>query len=336
MNNPVRVGIAGCGKIARVGHVPGIQSTDAGQIVALCDVDVKQAERLRNELVSDANIYESLDVMLASNIDALCICTPNNFHYPMTLAALKAGMHVLCEKPMAAGLPEASEMISAAQKADRILHINQSLRYNPMYVTLAELIQQGEIGEILHLRCIRGTSNTPNRAWSPGADWFVSSEAEGGLVFDIGVHMADLLQWYGGKVRDIRAYVDTRLPDIDVPDNVNALMRFHNGAVGVLELSWTLPTGANLLEVYGTNGRIRCGFTEQPIELTRIPNDNEEPPVSYPAPKEGVKDSYQAFIDAVLGRTESPTPGELGRDAVALCDAIQRAGDSGTTAEVEY
>ncbi len=322
-SDKVRIGIAGCGKIAQVGHVPGIQASDVGCVTALCDKDIERAEALRDEQAPDADVFDSLEEMLNSGIDAICVCTPNNLHYPMTMKALEAGVHVLCDKPIAAKLSEASEMVEASKKTGKVLHINQSLRYHPMFRTIAELIKEGAIGDLIHLRCIRGGSQTPDRGWSKGASWFVSKEAQGGLTLDIGVHMADLLTWYAGEAEQVSAYSHTRLPDIDVEDNVNAMIQFKNKTVGMLELSWTLPTGAGFLEIYGTEGCIRNGFSEEPIELITV-SDGEKT-TSYPELNEEGKDSYQAFIDAVLKRAPSPTPGELGRDALALCVAIKES-----------
>ncbi len=172
----VRVGIAGCGKIARTGHVPGIQSSDAGTVSALCDTDINRAKALRDDQAPGAEVFSSLDDMLQAEIDAVCICTPNNLHYPMTMKALEAGLHVLCDKPIAAELPEATRMVEAAKDAGKTLHINQSLRYHPMFVTIAQLINEGAIGELIHLRCIRGAPQTPDRGWSKGASKELKSD----------------------------------------------------------------------------------------------------------------------------------------------------------------
>ena len=335
MAKQVRVGIIGCGKIARVGHVPKLQEARGGKVVALCDPVKERAEELRDALAPDAEVFTDCSEMLKADIDAVSICTPNNLHCPMTLAALKAGKHVLCEKPIAGTLAEATRMISAAEKAGKVLHINQSLRYHALYVTLADLVHKGKIGDPIHLRCIRAGAASPDKGWSPGASWFVSSESQGGLILDIAVHMADLLKWLAGDVEEVGAMVDTRTPGIDVPDNVSALMRFKNGAVGVIELSWTFPIGANLLEIYGARGRIRTGFGDEPIELTQIPANGGKPRVSFPKLKARVKNSYQAFVDAAQGKAPSDTPGELGREALALCDAIAKSAKSGRLAEVK-
>jgi len=332
MAGQIRIGVVGCGKIAKVTHVPRFNAVRGAEVVALCDSDAKRMKALQTEHAPDAELFTDFGKLLRSGLDAVSICTPNDLHRPMTVAALRAGLHVLCEKPMAGTLADANRMIAAAEKAGKVLHINQSLRYHPLYVTVADLVHKGRIGRPIHVRCIRAGGRRPDKGWSPGARWFVSKEHQGGLVLDIGIHMADLLKWIGGDIVQVAALVDTRTRGIDVPDNVSALFRFADGGTGVLELSWTLPAGGGLLEIYGAEGRIRMGFSEQPIELTRT--GGKTPRTTFPRLKAGVRNSFQCFIDAVKGRAPSPTPGELGRDALALCDAMVKSGERRTFVKV--
>jgi predicted dehydrogenase len=333
MPKQLRVGIIGCGKIADVTHVPGYLSTKGVKIVSLLDIVGAKAKSLRDKFKLDADCYTKFDRFMESGLDAVSICTPNYLHYPQTMATLKAGLHVLCEKPMAATLPETTRMIAAAKKAGKVLQINQTLRYLDLYVTIADLVAKGTIGKPIHVRCIRAGGSTPDKGWSPGAKWFVQKKAQGGLILDIGVHMADLMKWVAGDITDVAAYVDTRTRTIDVPDNVSALMRFANGATGVLELSWTMPCGQGLFEVYGTKGTLRQGFSpDADIEIIR-PNSKR---IARPKLKKNVKNSHQMFAAAIRGKSPSPTPGELGRDAIALCDAIAKSGASGRFVKVKH
>ena len=327
MPKTLRIGIIGCGKIAHVDHVPGYKTVKGARIVSLLDVKKGQINKLRQAHDLDADGFTDPKRFLASGLDAVTVCTPNNFHYPQTLAALKAGLHVLCEKPMAATPPETSRMIAAAKRARKVLQINQTLHYLPNYIKAAELVAQGKIGKPIHIRCLRAGGSTPDKGWSPGAKWFVSKASQGGIVLDIGVHMADLMKWIAGDITEIAAYVDTRLRTIDVPDNAAALMRFENGATGVLELSWTTPVGGGLLEVYGTKGTLRMGFTaDHPIELITPGLAGKPDKTTHPKLKAKARNSQQAFVDAIRGKAPSPTPGELGRNAIALCDAIVKSG----------
>jgi 1,5-anhydro-D-fructose reductase (1,5-anhydro-D-mannitol-forming) len=281
-----------------------------------------------------ARMYTDWDEFAASGLDAVVVCTPNHLHVPQTVTALKAGFHVLCEKPMAASTADATKAVDASRKAGKILQINQTFRYWPMCQVMAQAIADGAIGRPIHVRSFRCLAATPDKGWSPGARWFVSKAAQGGLVLDLGVHMTDLMQWLVGPVTDVAAKVDTLTEGIDVPDNVTALMRFENGASGVLTMSWTMPCGGNVFEIFGTEGTLRTRFEgERPIEISRPGARGEK--VTYPKVPKKAKNSQQAFIDAILGIAPSPTPGELGRSAVALCEAIVQSGESGKFVKVK-
>ncbi len=328
MATTLSVGIIGCGKIAHADHVPNLLNVKGVSIDALHDVSPKQMNLLNNAFDLNATCYKTLDALLSASLDAVVICTPNSFHYPQTMSALKAGLHVLCDKPMAATTAECTRMIAAARKADKILHINQTLHYWPVFIALPKLVAAGKIGKVQHIRCLRFHSTSPDVGWSPGAKWFVSSAYDGGIVLDIGVHMADVMKWIGGPVTEVFAITDTRAPKIDVADNARALMRFENGATGVLELSWTAASNSGLLEVYGEKGTLRMGFApDGQIELIKQTCRSPEPSISHPKPPKSSPTSQQAFVDAVHGKAPSRTPGELGREAVALCEAILKSGE---------
>ncbi len=336
MADTVRIGLVGCGKIAEADHIPGYLGTGTCTITALCDIRPERMEavkRLFPALQDAACFTDSAQLFASGLVDAVTVCTPNDCHAPQTLAACAAGLHVLCEKPMAASLADATAMVEAARRAAVVLQINQTLRYNAQYQTFADLARSGAIGEPFHVRCIRGGNGTPNVGWSPGADWFVQKAHNGGLLLDIGIHMADAMRMVMGDADTVAGLVDTRLTHIDVPDNVSALYRYRNGGTGVLELSWTMPGGAGYLEAYGTAGRLRMGFTAQPIELWQEGKGDQ--PVSFPElqPRDN---SQTVFGAAILGRGRSLTPGEYGRRALALCLAVEASSRIGTFVKVEH
>ena len=195
MADVLKVGIAGCGKIAHEDHVPGWLGVKGAKITALCDVIPAQMETLSAKFgLGGAARFTDPAAMFRSGVDAVVVCTPNRLHRPMVLDALSAGLHVLCEKPMAATTPETTRMIAAARKAGRILQINHTLHYYPPYAAFAMLVQRGVIGKPVHLRCLRACGTTPDVGWSPGATWFVQKAWEGGIVLDIGVHMGEMMR----------------------------------------------------------------------------------------------------------------------------------------------
>ena len=335
MADEIRVGIVGCGMIAEKNHIPGYLGVDGCRITAICDVDpakMQSKQAMFPELSAAACFERTQDLLASGLVDAVSICTPNDCHHPQTVDACRAGLHVLCEKPMAASLEDATEMIEAARTAGVVLQINQSLRYNATYRTVVDIAGSGAIGEPFHVRCIRAGNGTPNHGWSPGADWFVQKAHNGGLLLDIGIHMADLMRMIMGDAETVAGLVDTRLPDIDVPDNVRALYRYSNGGTGTLELSWTLPGGAGFLEVYGTTGRIRMGFGEEPVRVWVEGDDRGE----YTPEIKPIANSQTVFARAILGKGPSWTPGEYGRRALALCLAAEESSRSGAFVRVPH
>jgi len=324
MKKVIKIGIIGCGKITDFAHGPRYSAIEGAKITALCDINPARMKMQQRKSAPDAELFTDYRKLLKADLDAVSICTPNDLHCTMTLAALRAGLHVMCEKPLAGTLADADRMVAAARRAGRILQVDQTLRYEPSFVTLANLVAEGQIGKPIHARCIRSFGATPDIAWSPGAKWFVQRKHQGGIVLDIGVHMADVLKWIMGDVVEVAATTRTLTRGIDVTDTAAALFRCKNGGTAVLELSWATPAPGSLIEVYGTAGKVRMGFTREPIELTRIGRKGAE--VSYPEVKKGIPDSFDCFIKAIRNGTKSPTPGELGRDAVAICLAIEEAG----------
>jgi predicted dehydrogenase len=324
----IRFGLVGCGKIASCNHAPEVAALGSrrAEIVALYDrVKGKARTFAEQQRLPHARVCDSYAALLASDIDAVIIATPNSFHCPQTLEALRAGKHVLVEKPMAGTVAEADRMINLALRKRLVLQVNQSLRFAPLYVEIARRVAAGAIGKPMHARCLRASANSPDVAWSPGATWFVQKRYEGSLVGDIAVHMADFLQCAFGPVRRVHAI--TRNWTHEVEDNVTALFDFENGATGVLQLSWTFPQGDGALELYGNQGKL-CTNKEGFLITYK---DSAKPPlqVRHDACKP-LPDSHAAFVRRLAAG--APDAWVAGREALALCEAIRVANRTGAAA----
>jgi len=332
----IKVGIVGCGKIAEVSHLPRFLEIADVQVTALCDRNSDNLHKLHEKLVPSAGTFEDFeDFINSADIDAVSVCTPNNLHLPMVLKALDRGLHVMCEKPLAGTYEDCCTMTKAAGKAGKVLHVNQTTRYDCTYTTVANLVQEGKIGDPLHIWATRTSGSTPDKGWSKGAGWFVSKESQGGIILDIAVHMVEIFSRIMGPVREVCSMTDTRTPGIDVVDSVNALLRFTNGSTGVFQLSWCLPAGSGLMEIHGSKGRIRIGFDgDKPIELTSMREGNPE--LSYPELCQPGLNSFESFIKAIRDGASTPSSGDMGRDLVGICEAISKAGETGNTVELNY
>ena len=321
----LRFGLVGCGKIATCNHAPEMAKLRKGkaEIVALYDIKKGRAEAFAEATGLPAAICcKSYRELLAADIDAVIIATPNVFHAPQTLEALKAGKHVLVEKPMAGTVAEADAMINLAARKGLVLQVNQSLRFIPLYVEIQKRVAAGAIGNPLHVRCLRASANSPDVGWSPGATWFVQKRFEGSLVGDIAVHMADFLQGLFGPVKQIQAITRTRVHEVE--DNVVALFDFANGATGVLELSWTFPKGAGALDIYGDKAML-CTNSEG--FLITYKDAKKKPLQVKNADLKAIPDSHATFVKRIASGDKLAW--QAGREALALCEAIRLANKAG-------
>ena len=321
-----KVGVVGCGKIALANHLPEMLTVAKNaEVTALYDTVREKAEALAEKFNLQATICSSLDALLKSGVDAVIIATPNLYHYKQTLKCLQAGKHVLVEKPMASSVEEAEEMIALAEEKGLVLQVNQSLRYSAPHKKFADLIAAGEIGVPFHANCRRTSVTSPDKGWSPGATWFVQKKYKGSLVTDIAVHMADFLYWCLGPVDNVMA--QTLNLDHEVPDNVNALIRFKTGATATLELSWTFPCNLeDRFEVFGPEGAI--AMTNEGIVIHKK-NRKQPRLIKYSAIK-AIPNSHKVFIDSIAkGGNRNWL---YGRNALALCMAIIESNKTQTAA----
>jgi len=324
--SPLKIGFIGVGKICKVNHIPAFKELSSEvDLIALYDDSQDAAKAVRQEFLPEAQVYSSLESFLTSGLDAVVISTPNHVHYPLTMACLKAGLHVLVEKPMAGSLAEDDEMIGLAKEKNRILQVNQSLRFHPLYLFLRQQIDEGKIGKPLHIRCIRTSAQSPDQAWSQGARWFLSKEARGGVIMDIAVHMADLMTWYFGDVSSLSAVHKIKGTHCEVPDHLSALFDFKNGATGVLELGWHFPRNVNLLEIYGDKGTLRLGVKQGEVEFA----EGTEDFVSLNPPDSSSPNAQASFVRAIRDPHHAVAPPSVGRNALALCCALEEAGETG-------
>ena len=321
MAEKVRFGFLGMGKIAMSNHIPALKAlADQVEITAAYDPVPGKVQAQSAIAGISPKVCASEDELLASDIDAVIIATPNVFHYPQTIAALKAGKHVLVEKPMSFTTAQADEMIDLSLEKGLVLQVNQSRRYNSLLHVIKKEIENGLIGDILHFRSQRTMTASPEKAWSPGAYWFIDPAYEGTLVGDIAVHMSDAMDWFCGRTASLSAV--TRKRNRKVEDEVFAMFNYENGAIGTMELSWNFPTGFRSDEIYGTKGALRL---VNDLAFEFIPAGSTVPAKIFVAPPAGtVANSHQCFLEAIA--TGSKTAWEFGRNAIALVEAIRLAG----------
>jgi predicted dehydrogenase len=257
MNRALKFGIVGCG---RIGNRHALHIDKNGSLEAVCDVDFYKAESLAKEY--SARAYSSIDQLLDSEkeLDLVAICTPNGLHAEHSIKALKAGFHVLCEKPMAISVYDCGEMIKVAESANRRLMIVKQNRFNPPVAAIKELIDSGKLGRIfsIQLSCF----------WNRNSDyykdsWKGSADMDGGTLYTQFSHFIDLLYWMIGDVKKVNAYGGNynHKGVAEFDDNGVVVLEFYNGVLGTI--NYTVNSHDRNMEgsltIFGEKGTVKIG-----------------------------------------------------------------------------
>ena len=262
----IKVGIIGCGKIAQVRHIPEYAANPDAEVYGFYDINLARAEELAKQYGGKA--YASYEELLADpEIAAVSVCAANHVHAEITIAALKAGKHVLCEKPMAVTLEECEAMVAAAKESGKYLMIGQNQRLAKAHAKAKELIEQGAIGKVLTFRTIFGHGGPETWSIDPGSNvWFFDkTKAAMGAMADLGIHKTDMIQYVlGTKIARTQAVLSTLDKKdatgslIGVDDNAICIYQMENGVIGTMTASWTYYAAEdNTTVIYGTKGELR-------------------------------------------------------------------------------
>lgn len=251
----IKIGIIGCGFIANGKHLPSLARFKDVEVVAFCDIVLEKATASAKKFgTSDALICEDYrDVLKRDDIDAIHVCTPNSSHSEISVAALKAGKHVMCEKPMAKTAAMAKEMLDAANETGKLLTIGYQNRFREDSLLLKSLCDQGELGDIY-----MGKAFATRRRGVPTWGVFMDKEKQGGgPLIDLGTHALDMTMWMMqnyepdtvlGSTFDMIGKMGSPANSMgpwdpakyEVEDSAFGLVRFKNGATIFLEASWAL------------------------------------------------------------------------------------------------
>ncbi|MHC5034915.1 MAG: Gfo/Idh/MocA family protein, partial [Planctomycetota bacterium] len=210
----IRIGIVGTGSMANT-HARELGKIKGCRLVAACDVIRERAEAFA-KTYGIPEVYDDADEMLASApLDAISNVTPDAFHAPISLAAIAKGKHVLCEKPLAVTFPDARKMAQAAKRKGVINMVNLSYRNSPAIHKARELVQNGDIGRVIHFEASYLQSWLSSKCW---VDWRADatwlwrlSRKHGsmGVLGDIGVHVVDFASYGAGDIRQVRCRLKT-------------------------------------------------------------------------------------------------------------------------------
>lgn len=345
MAETLKVGVIGVRGIANT-HFPGWIESPHTEIAAFADVDASVLAA-QGEKHGVARLYQSPEELIAcSDIDIIDICTPNMYHTPLAVAALNAGKHVICEKPLAPTPDDIRTMIDARDKSGKLLMTAQHFRFDGAAQALKAEINQGKLGDVYHAR-----SWMLRRSGAPTRPGFIQKKhAGGGPCIDIGVHILDLTLWMMGHPKPVTVTGVTqdklrRLPgafsnwggpipaDWDVEEFAAAFVRFDNGATLVLEVSWLLnhpkTHGEDMqMWLYGDKGGAHWPANTLLFTNNETQQHMDVQLQNKPGGEAHAKECM-AFAEAVVNGGGSPVPAEQSLDVISILDGLYRSAATG-------
>jgi Predicted dehydrogenases and related proteins len=316
---PIQAAIIGAGAIHGCHAEPIRQHPDA-RLLALVDTDIDKAQTLAQHY--GCRYYRGYREMLAdTDINVVHICTPHHTHQEMIVAALAAGKHVFCEKPIGINETELTQIQAALAQADTQLAVCYQNRLNPTSQRIYQLIQQQTLGRMLSIKA--------HLTWSRQREYYASSPwrgrwaTEGGsLLINQAIHTLDLMQWFAGGVKRIKGLVESTLleADIETEDTAMATMELANGARGLFYATNCYTTDSPLfLEIHFENGFLQL----ERNTLWQVSNEQRLALVNDELPQGGAKrywgDSHrQAIGDFYAGLLDPTQPGGIGINDAAI------------------
>ena len=268
MKDVVRIGIIGAG-FARTTQIPGFKNCEGARGVVIASAHREHAEEVAREFDIENVADDWRGVIARDDVDLVSIVTPVVTHHEITMAALDAGKHVLCEKPMAMNAAEAREMTERAREKGVLALIDHELRFLPGRQRAAELIRRGDIGQPWHARCLfrSGQRADPNRPWN----WWSDVAQGGGALGAIGSHIVDAFRWLlDTELTEVLGQLSTHVPkrkdhsgvirEVTTDDEANLLLRFGGSSAPTGNASLSMVqagASAHLVEIFGSEGAVK-------------------------------------------------------------------------------
>ncbi|MCC7128983.1 MAG: Gfo/Idh/MocA family oxidoreductase [Anaerolineae bacterium] len=319
-------GVIGAGSIARKRHLPELLDNPHVKIAAICDANLSRAKEMTS-LYGGKAFSDYRDLIALKKLDAVIVCATNTTHAEMTIAALEAGKHVMCEKPMATTLADARAMIETAERCGKFLMIAHNQRLAPACVKAREILRSGKLGKVLTFQTVFGHPGCEYWAIDAGRTWFFNKQIAGlGVMGDLGIHKIDLVRWMledefceAAAMAGTLDKVDADGNQISVEDNALCLFKTRKGVIGTVTVSWTYQKEDNSTIFYCEKGVLRI-YAHPEYQLIVDYSDTEgeyhkvgEIPTNVKQVKSGIVD---LFVDSLMNNKPPEITGEDGYKAL--------------------
>ncbi len=321
MSRKLRAGVIGVGTFGSL-HARVYAELESVDLVAVADIQTERTQPFVSQY--GANAYTDYEELLEKeDLDMVSVCTSDELHIAPVLAAASAGKHILVEKPLAINVPDCDVMIQAAESAGVKLMVGQILRFDPRYYTARKAIADGQIGSPAHLFARR--NNPIGSAMRLGKHTSV--------LFFLGIHDIDFMNWcVDSKVERVYAESVSRvLQDMDMADSYLALIKYHDGTIASLEVSWILPQSFSgrldaQFEAVGTEGTLHVDGSGQAVTI-HLADGSTCPDTMYAPEMRGrftgiLRDEISHFVECVQQNKTPAVTGQDGKAAVEIACAI--------------
>jgi len=333
------VGIVGAGNINRIGHLnPGWKAVPGVHVAAVCDINPETARKLAADYGIPRVFIDYREMLEREELDIVDVCTPNRFHTPVVIAALRAGKHVLCEKPLAVSTAEVLAIREVLKGTDRLLMTAQHCRFSDSSAAIKAWVDTGALGEVYHARV-----NATRRNFLPTNPGFIDPKLSGGgPCMDIGVHALDTALWLMNFPKPVRVSGQAHTnfaKGFDIPggwgewdrtlfgveDFASGYVHFANGSTLVIEASWlqhqekeeiNATLQGRKASVRWPDGRFHTVVNRSLVDGHILPRPGMQKPYT---------EELLAFVDAIRNNKPSPVPIDETLVVIAILEAIMQS-----------
>ena len=337
----LKIGLLGTGIIIRNFHILTLINNPLAELVAVGNLHQDSLRKIADDFKIPKTYTDFAEMAADPDIDAVVNALPNYLHAPVTIQMLKAGKHVLCEKPMALSVKECEDMIDTAKKTGYKLMIAHMWRFDREIIWLRNVIMSGKLGKIFKAKSHEVLIYDIFGEDPSTKSWFVNkSLAGGGAMTDMGIHSFDTLRFVLGDIRPTKVFakIGTYFKDIEVEDTATLMLEFEGGIISLIEAGWYnlyADEKQGYTQIFGTKGYARAVPSELQIEIEgewsfvkpQIPQRNQQEDLS----------AFQAQMDHFLNciiKNKEPSPnGNDGLWAMKILEAAyhsDKIGDSVT------
>jgi len=322
------VAIIGAGLIGRK-RAAAISKTGIGSLRAVVDINKDAAKKLATEFGGEAE-SDWRKVVTRKDINIVIVSTINSVLAPISIAALESGKHVLCEKPFGRNIKEAENILKAASKKNLVIKTGFNHRFHPAVWKAKQIVDEGIIGRLLIIRSRYGHGGRPGME----KEWRTSKElCGGGELLDQGVHVIDLIRWFGGEITEVYGKVETKFWDIEVEDNAFTILKTDKDVTASFHVSWTNWKNIFSFEIFGENGYLTINglggnYGPETLEIGKRQKEGGRPNIEvidFPSDDISWEREWLEFVSAIKENRQPIGNGLDGLKANKVVEAIYKS-----------